>query len=107
RTTRSVPPHRARARSRSPLVSPGLFHFRAALDLMGQDWGGPPGHAAGAWDAMVRRVRRHSGTVIISHETLAPAKPEYIARLKSDLGGLPDTEIHVVYSARDLARQAP
>jgi hypothetical protein len=93
--------------TRGPLTSSGMFHFRAALDLMGQDWGGPPGHAEGAWDAMVRRVRRHSGTVIISHETLAPARPEAIARLKSDLGALGDTEIHVVYSARDLARQVP
>jgi hypothetical protein len=56
---------------------------------------------------MVRRVRRSSGTVIISHEILAPARSEYIDRLKSDLGALGDTEIHVVYSARDLARQVP
>src|SRR4029079_10935437 len=106
RTTRSVPPHRARARSRSPLVSPGLFHFRASLDLLGQDWGGPPGHAQGNWDAMVRRVRRAHGTSIISHEILAPAGAEPIARLKADLGD-DDAEVHVVYSARDLARQAP
>ena len=55
-------------------MSPGTFHFRAALDLLGQDWGGPPGHAQGAWDAMVRRVRRAGGTSIISHEILAPAR---------------------------------
>jgi hypothetical protein len=29
----------------SPLIGPELFQFRAALDLLGQDWGGPPGHA--------------------------------------------------------------
>ena len=90
--------------SRSPLVSTGLFHFRAALDLLGEDWGGPPGHAEGNWDAMVRRVRRTSGTVVFSHEILAPAGPEHIARLRRDLRG---SEIHVVYSARDLARQVP
>ena len=28
------------------------FHFRAALDLLDQDWGGAPGHAKGAWDGM-------------------------------------------------------
>src|SRR4051794_34675243 len=87
-----------------PMVSPGLFHFRAALDLLGQDWGGPPGHAAGSWDALVRRVRRRSGTVIVSHEILAPATPEQVARAMRDLAGL---EVHVVYSARDLARQVP
>ena len=90
--------------SRSRFVRPETFHFRAALDLLGQDWGGPPGHAEGAWPAMVRRVRRLDGTVVISHEILAPAPPEAVARLKSDLAG---SELHVVYSARDLARQVP
>ena len=87
-----------------PLVSPGLFHFRAALDLLGQDWGGHPGHAEGAWDALVKRVARRSGTVVISHELLAPAEPEQVARALDDLTG---SEVHVVYSARDLARQVP
>jgi hypothetical protein len=90
--------------SRSPLVSPGLFHFRAALDLLGQDWGGVPGHAEGNWDALVKRVRRKSGTVIVSHEILAPARPEHVARAMADLEG---SEVHVVYSARDLARAIP
>ena len=35
-----------------------MFHFRAALDLLDQDWGGAPGHAEGAWDAMMRKVQR-------------------------------------------------
>jgi hypothetical protein len=90
--------------TRSPFVSPGLFAFRAALDLLGEDWGGAPGHAEGYWDTMVKRVRRTSGTAIISHEILAPAPAPYIAKLMADLAG---REIHVVYSARDLARQAP
>ena len=86
------------------MVSAGLFHFRAALDLLGQDWGGPRGHAEGNWDALVRRVRRKNGTVVISHEILAPAPGEAIARAKRDLA---DSELHVVYTARDLARQIP
>jgi hypothetical protein len=81
-----------------------MFHFRAALDLMEQDWGGPKGHAEGSWDAMAKRVGRLSGTVVFSHEILAPAQPQHIARLKRDLA---DSELHIVYSARDLARQAP
>jgi hypothetical protein len=88
----------------SPLVSPGLFQFRAALDLLGQDWGGPPGHAAGAWDTLARRVRRRSGSVVVSHEILAPASPAQVARAMRDLAG---SEIHVVYTARDLGRQLP
>lgn len=88
----------------SALTSPGLFHFRAALDLLDQDWGGPSGHADGGWEALVRRVRRKTGTVVISHEILAPAEPDAIARAKRDFA---DSEIHIVYTARDLARQIP
>ena len=90
--------------TRSPLVSPGLFQFRAALDLLGQDWGGAPGHAHGSWDALMKRVRRLDGTVVISHEILAPAKPEAVAKAMADLEG---SEVHLVYSARDLGRALP
>lgn len=85
-------------------VPADLFHFRAALDLLGQDWGGNPGHADGAWDALVRQTRRAPGTVIVSHEILAPAKPDKIAKAMNDLAG---AEVHIVYSARDLGRQLP
>jgi hypothetical protein len=101
---KSLAAHDVHLPTRAPLMSSGMFHFRAALDLMDQDWGGTPGHAEGSWDAMVRRVRRASGASIISHEILAPAAPEHVARLKSDLA---DSEVHIVYGARDLARQAP
>ena len=83
----SLADHGVHFPSRSPLVSPGLFHFRAALDLLGQDWGGEPGHAAGNWDALVKRVRRKSGTVVVSHEILAPARAEHVARAMADLDG--------------------
>jgi hypothetical protein len=107
RNVKELATHDVHIPTRAPLMSPGTFHFRAALDLLGQDWGGPPGHAQGSWDALVRRVRRAGGTSIFSHEILAPAPPEPIARLKQELGDGGETEIHVVYSARDLARQAP
>lgn len=81
-----------------------LFHFRAALDLLGQDWGGPSGHAEGAWPTMVKQVRRHSGTVLISHEILAPAPKDKISRVMNDLQG---AEVHIVYTVRDLVRQLP
>ena len=103
---RSLAKHGIHFPTGSPLVSPALFHFRAALDLLDQDWGGPRGHAQGSWDALVRKARRRSGTVIVSHEILAPATAAQVARAKRELGG-PGTELHVVYSARDLARQVP
>ncbi|GAA1126439.1 hypothetical protein [Nocardioides aquiterrae] len=101
---RSLAAHDVHFPTTSPLVSPGLAHFRGALDLLGQDWGGAPGHADGSWEALVRRVRRRSGTVVISHEILAPATPAHVARAMRDLAG---SEIHVVYTARDLGRQIP
>jgi hypothetical protein len=101
---RSLSAHGVHFPTTSPLVSPGLAHFRGALDLLGQDWGGAPGHADGSWEALVRRVRRRSGTVVISHEILAPATPAQVARAMRDLAG---SEIHVVYTARDLGRQVP
>ena len=72
RNAASLAEHDVHFPTKSPLISPGLFHFRAALDLLGQDWGGDPGHADGSWDALVKRVKRRSGTVVISHEILAP-----------------------------------
>jgi len=100
----SLRKHDVHLPSGSRLVEPELFHFRAALDLLGQDWGGRPGHAAGAWPSLMRHVRRLDGTVIISHEILAPARPDVTARAMADLEG---SEVHLVYSARDLARQLP
>ncbi len=79
-------------------------HFRPALDVLQMPWGGLQENADGEWDALVNRVRRHSGTVIISHEILAAAKPAQVKRVMASLKG---DEVHVVYSARDLARQIP
>lgn len=103
RNAASLASHDVHYPGRSAVVSPGLFHFRAALDLLGQDWGGAPGHAQGSWEALVKRVQRRTGTVVISHEILAPAAADHVARAMQDLG--PD--VHVVYTARDLGRQVP
>ncbi|GAA0979893.1 hypothetical protein ENKNEFLB_00106 [Nocardioides aquaticus] len=103
---RSLARHGVHVPTGSRLVSPALFQFRAALDLLGQDWGGAPGHAEGAWEALVKKVRATSGTVVVSHEILAPAKAEAVARAKRDLTA-DGSELHVVYTARDLGRQVP
>ncbi|HSE10458.1 MAG TPA: hypothetical protein VLB29_17485 [Nocardioidaceae bacterium] len=90
---------------RGPLGrDPGHTHFRSALDLLGEDWGGPSGHAEGYWEALMRKVRRTRGTVIISHEILSAAPKEKVAKAMADLEG---SDVHVVFSARDVARQLP
>jgi hypothetical protein len=78
--------------------------FRPALDILQMPWGGLQEDVASEWDQLAARVRRLSGTVVISHEILAAAKPAQVRRAMSSLAG---AEIHLVYSARDLARQIP
>jgi len=96
--------HNVLVPSGSRFVAPDTYQFRAALDLLGQDWGGAPGHAEGHWDGLIKRVRRSRGNVIISHEILAPAASDKVAKVMNDLEGF---DVHIVYSARDLARQLP
>jgi hypothetical protein len=96
--------HGVHVPSGSRFVDPDLFHFRAALDLLGQDWGGAKGHADGSWASLAKKVRRLDGSVIVSHEILAPASPERVTKAMNDLDG---SEVHIVYSARDLGRQLP
>jgi hypothetical protein len=78
--------------------------FRPALDLLQRRWGGLQEDVDGEWDALAGRVKRLSGTVIISHEILAGARPNQVRRAMASLEG---SEVHLVYSARDLARQIP
>jgi hypothetical protein len=81
-------------------------HFLAALDLMELPWGGLEGEAVGAWDRLAAEVREWPDTAIISHEILGTASRVQVARAIESLGGS-DTEIHIVFSARDLVRQIP
>ncbi|MDN5894283.1 MAG: hypothetical protein L0H93_09675 [Nocardioides sp.] len=81
-------------------------HFLAALDLMRLPWGGLEAEAVGAWDRLAEQVNAWDGTSIISHEILATASREQVRRALDSLNH-PDTEIHVVLSARDLVRQIP
>jgi hypothetical protein len=79
-------------------------HFKAAIDLLDLSWGGQREDARGEWSRLMDRVRRHDGTVIVSHEILSGARPSQVRRAMADLEG---SEVHLVYSARDLARQIP
>ena len=81
--------------------------FRAALDLVDVSWGGQREGARGEWDKLMDRVRRLDGTVIVSHEILAGARSKQVKRAMQRLNSLDDSEVHLVYSARDIARQIP
>lgn len=79
-------------------------HFSAALDLLDMSWGGQREDVRGDWEALAGRVRKQQGKVIVSHEILAAARPNQVQQALRDLE---DSEIHLVYSARDLGRQIP
>jgi hypothetical protein len=82
-----------------------IAHFHAALDLRDIKFGGHDDpRVAGAWDRLAGKVREQPSAAIVTHEILAGADDDQIARVGRDLAG---REIHVVYGARDLARQLP
>ncbi len=101
-------------RNRGVLATHGILYpatrfdgqFLAALDLMRLPWGGLESEAVGAWAKLAEQVRRWPGTSIISHEVFAFASRPSIEQALADLGH-PDTEVHLVLSARDLVRQIP
>lgn len=100
------------ALNRAPLEQQGIDyihtrsddHFEAALDLIGERWAGEEKTARGQWDALVLEARKARRHVLVSHEILAAAGPEAVARAT---GSFPGHEVHVVLTARDLARQIP
>jgi hypothetical protein len=101
--------HRAALRERGILYPADRHdsHFLAALDLMELPWGGLEREAGGAWDRLVAEVRDWPGTAIISHEILGTASRVHVARAMESLGAHSGTEVHLVYSSRDLVRQIP
>jgi len=100
--------HNRAAATAQDLLYPGYVastHFHAAIDLQRaryDAWVTPL--ADGAWDRLVEYVRRWSGDAVISSELLATATHEEIDRALSSLNF---AEVHIVCTARDLARQVP
>jgi hypothetical protein len=99
-------------RNREQLADDGVLypyatrheHFRAMLDVRERGWGShPPGYWRGTWEAVARRATSWSGhTVIVGNEILGGATEGQIQRLADSLE---PAEVHVVFTARDLARQ--
>jgi len=56
------------------------------------------------WDRLVAEARAWQGDVLISHELFSPASVEQATAALDRLGSAAD-EVHVVVTARDLARQ--
>lgn len=81
-------------------------HFHASMDLQRvqfqEDWFDD--NVPAAWRRLVDEARDFPGTSIFSHELFCTAAPEHIERAMQDLSF---AEVHVVCTARDLARQIP
>ena len=80
-------------------------HVRAAFDLRGTFFrAASDPKTRGAWGRLVDEARDWSGTVIVSQELFAPARPGHVRRALADLGF---ADVHVVFTVRDLGRQIP
>lgn len=86
--------------------SRAVDHFHAALDLRDISFGAHENpEVPGAWNRLAARaLATDLGKVLISHEVLAGASVAEIGRAVSSLA---PARVHVVYGARDLARQLP
>lgn len=82
----------------------GLFH--AALELTGNHpgWGVPDKRVRGSWQRLCREATRYDGTTVLSNELFSNVEAEDVPGALSHLDG---AEVHLVVTARDLARQLP
>jgi hypothetical protein len=82
----------------------GLFH--AALELTGNHpgWGVPQRRVKGSWARLCKQAKSFEGTTVLSNELFSNATR---AQAEAALRELEGVEVHLVITARDLARQLP
>ena len=89
--------------AKSGVLFPELgLPFAAANDLLGKT--GARRETEGAWAKLDAQLRRYDGDAVVSNELLAMLAPRRIKRL---VAAFAPAEIHVVVTARDLARVIP
>ncbi len=76
--------------------------FAAVNDLLGKTGARRP--SEGAWAGLDAQLRQHAGDAVVSNELLAMLGPRRISRL---VDAFAPAEVHVVLTARDLARVIP
>ncbi len=96
-----------RAGIRYPLDRP-QEHFFATLDVRDMSWGGRTERPwTGTWERVAARIEEWTGSVLLSNELLGGATTEQARRVVDALAGPSGRDVHVVFTARDLARQLP
>lgn len=83
-------------------TSSGGIRYRAVRELLGRTAKRPDDSAS--WHLLARQVRQHLGDVVLSNELLAALGVRNIKRLTNAFS---ESELHVVITARDLARVMP
>lgn len=99
--------HNRAALREAGVLYPGtqVSHFWASQDLRGTGFRGfVDPHVPGSWDRLVAETRSWPRRSIIDHESFGTATAAQIDRALADLSF---AEVHLVYTARDLARQLP
>ena len=78
--------------------------FHAAIELRGSYafWGRSAEELAGTWQRLSNSARKYPGITIMSHELLGAARRE---QADTGLAALEGLDVHLVVTARDLARQ--
>jgi hypothetical protein len=80
-------------------------HFRASVDLRQTPFAGDSqSYVPGAWDQLAAAALSAPDRAVLSHETLTRTRVEQVRRAADSLRS---AELHVVVTARDLARQLP
>lgn len=80
-------------------------HYKASLDVREEPHRIPtPDGATGAWGRLVEEMAAWEGDALVSHELFAPATAD---QASVAIGMLNPAEVHLVVTARDLARQVP
>ncbi len=99
--------NRAALRS-AGLLYPGLSsdaQFRAAVDVGGTPFQHHDDPAVpGSWHRFIEQARAWPGSVVMSHELFTQFDDAAVDRVHTDLAW---ADLHVVCTARDLARQVP
>ena len=96
-----------RALREAGLLYPGTqhAHFWPSQDLRETKFRGhTDAHVRGAWDRLVKEIEGWRGRSVIDHESFAAATRGVIDRALTDLDF---ADVHIVFTARDLARQLP
>jgi len=96
-----------RALREAGLLYPGTqhAHFWPSQDLRETKFRGhTDAHVRGAWDRLVKEIEGWRGRSVIDHESFAAATRGAIDRALTDLDF---ADVHLVFTARDLARQLP